>query len=130
MSLRCVFSAPTWLCNMVRSLVWSDFPTYLQCHNNLWSSRLHLHLASMPQSNPEDRHLLNSLDGEPQSYPRLTLLLYLHKAVFMGPFCLLLVPIAPCYSPSPALQLIPCILPSGIVSHTLCVRLLLLHLLV
>lgn len=48
-----------------------DFPTYLQCHVNLlWSRRLCLHLASMPQSNPEDHHLLNPLDGEPQSYPQ------------------------------------------------------------
>lgn len=64
----------------------------------------------MPQSNPEDRHLLNPLDGEPQSYPRLTLLLYPYKTVFVGPFCFLLVPIACCYSPSPALQLTPYIL--------------------
>lgn len=106
-----------------------DFPTYLQCHVNLlWSRRLCLHLASMPQSNPEDRHLLNPLDGEPQSYPRLTLLLYLHKTVFMCPFCLPLVPIAHCYSPRPALQVIPYILSSDIVSHPFCVRLLLLHL--
>lgn len=127
MSLRCVFSAPSWLCDTVRSLVWP----YLQCHVNLlWSSRLCLHLAPMPQSNPEDRHLLNSLDGEPQSYPRLTLLLYPHKTVFMGPFCLLFVPIARCYSPSPALQLTPYILSSGIVSHPYCFWPLLLHLLV
>lgn len=107
-----------------------DFPIYPQCHVNLlWSRRLRLHLASMPQSNPEDHHLLNPLDGEPQAYPRLTLLLYLHKTVFMCPLCLPLVPIAHCYNPRPALQLIPYILSSDIVSHPFCVRLLLLHLL-